>query len=372
MVVDAGESALLESFPAPPTRRYGGAVGLLMALWLLPGCGGQTPPSAPPPQQVDALLLQISDPGSRRQFEGEVLADRQAELAFQVSGRLVELAAREGEQVEAGARLARIDPREFENARRSRQAAYDEARSQFERVDRTLAAGAVTQADHDQVRTRYEVAAAELALADKHLADTELRAPFSGRVARRLVDAFQTVRAGQPLLVLENVDRLQVRIGLPEQDMVRLPADVSMLGSPVGEVEFESLPGRRFPVTLHSVQTRADPRTGTWPVAFTLARPEEVAILPGMNARFFPGYEVVVPVQRNFMLPLEALQATPDRRSYVWVIDSDEAVVRRRPVRIGRLSQGGIEIIDGLQPGERVVTSGVVHLVEGMAVRVGE
>jgi RND family efflux transporter MFP subunit len=185
-------------------------------------------------------------------------------------GPLVQLPIQEGQYVAAGELLARIDPRDFENERQWREADFIESQSLFQRVARAFGSGAVSVAERDQVRARYEVAAAELALAEKTLADTELRAPFAGRVARRLVENFQNVQVGQPILILEDISRLEVRIQLPEQDVVQLPPNVSMLGTTVGLVDFEALPGQTFPATVKELDTRADARTNTYRVVLSL------------------------------------------------------------------------------------------------------
>lgn len=317
---------------------------------------------------VETVLLGSPELPVRRQFPGEVRADQRAELSFLVAGPLVELPIQEGQTIEAGALLARIDPREFRNERDGRRSDRDEARSQFDRIARAFASQAVTAAERDQAQARLQVADAELALAQKRLEDTDLRAPFAGRVARRFVENFQTVQVGQPILLLEDITRLEVRIQLPEQDVVRLPAGESMLGAEVGNVSFEALPGRRFPVTVKELETRADPQTNTYRVVLSLPRPEEGNILPGMSANFVPNEEVVE-IRPAYFLPVEALQATPDGASFVWVLDPVHATVQRRPVLIGGLSGRSMQVLEGLSQGDRVVTAGAAHLAQGEKVR---
>lgn len=341
-----------------------------IALALLAACGQPSEPPPRPPRLVETIVVGAAERPAIRQFPGEVRADQRAELAFRVSGPLVQLPIQEGQFVEAGQLLARIDPRDFENERQWREADFIESRTLFQRVTRALGSGAVSVAERDQVRARYEVATAELALAEKTLADTELRAPFAGRVARRLVENFQNVQAGQPVLVLEDISRLEVRIQLPEQDVVQLPPDVSVLGTAVGLVDFEALPGRTFPATVKELDTRADARTNTYRVVLSVARPDEGNILPGMSANFIPAYNVVA-ARLVYVVPVESVQATPDGRPFVWILSADRLTVERRPVRKGELTGRQVEILDGLHPGDRVVTLGGAYLADGMTVRTG-
>jgi len=346
-------------------------VPVLLSVALLAACGrapdGVTPP---PPRMVDSMVLGSPELPVRRQFPGEVRADQRAELAFVVSGPLVELPIQEGQFVEAGALLARIDPRDFANERDGRQSDRNEARAQLDRITRAFASQAVTVAERDQAQARFQVAEAELALAEKRLEDSELRAPFPGRVARRLVENFQTVQAGAPIVLLEDITRLEVRIQLPEQDVVRLPAGESLLGAEVGTVTFEALPGRQFPVTVKELETRADARTNTYRVVLSLPSPEddEANILPGMSASFSP-HGSVVEMRPLYFIPVEALQATPDRSSFVWVLDPEQSTVQRRPVRIGTLSGRSVQVLEGLSEGDRVITAGAAYLADGELVR---
>ncbi|MCG5501312.1 efflux RND transporter periplasmic adaptor subunit [Ectothiorhodospira lacustris] len=320
------------------------------------------------PRLVDSVLLGPAELPARRQFPGEVRADQRAELAFIVSGPLVDLPIQEGQFVEAGTLLARIDPRDFVNERDGRRADRNEARSRFDRIERAFAAGVVTAAERDQSRARFQVADAELALAQKRLEDTELLAPFPGRVARRLVENFQTVQAGEPVLLLEDISRLEVRIQLPELDVVRLPAGRSLLGTEVGTVSFDVLPGRRFPVSVKELETRADPRTNTYRVVLSLPPPEGANILPGMSASFVP-HDAVVGIRSMYFLPVEALQATSDRSAFVWLLDPEQSTVQRRSVRIGGLSGRTVQVLEGLSEGDRVVTAGAAYLADGEQVR---
>jgi RND family efflux transporter MFP subunit len=340
-----------------------------MSLLLLAACGGRPEDvTGPPPRLVETVVLGSPELPVRRQFPGEVRADQRAELAFLVHGPLVELPIQEGQFVDAGTLLARVDPRDFENERDKRQSERDEAKAQFDRIKRAFASGAVTAAERDQSRARFQVADAELALAEKRLEDTELLAPFAGRVARRFVENFQNVQAGEPILLLEDISRLEVRIQLQERDVVRLPAGESLLGAEVGTVTFEVLPGRQFPVTVKELETRADPRTNTYRVVLGLPRPDEANILPGMSASFVP-HDEVVEIRLMHFLPVEALQARSDRSSFVWLLDPEQSTVQRRLVLVGSLSGATVQVIEGLSEGDRVVTAGAAYLADGEQVR---
>ena len=141
-----------------------------------------------------------------------------------------------------------------------------------------------------------------------------------------------------------------------------------MLETSVGTVTFASLPGQGFPATVKELDARADPRTNTYRVTLSLPRPAEGNILPGMSANFTTAPDVVAS-QPVYRLPVEAIQATPDGQPFVWVLATDGRTVQRRSVRNGPLSGASIEVPEGLQAGDRVVTRGGAYLGDGMQVR---
>jgi len=342
----------------------------LLFCLLLGACGGDEPPrpELPPGQLVETLILGEPKVPPLRQYPGRVEATREALLAFQVAGPLVERPANEGMMVEKGALLARIDPRDFETALRAQQATVLEAEQQFQRVSELLGSGAVTEAQFEEVQARYEIASAELRQAEKNLADTELRAPFAGRIAEVYVENFENVQARQRILLLHDISQLDVVIQVPEQDLASLSPDTLQLGIPAGEVRFNAIPEQRFPVTLREFRSRADPETQTYRVTLTLPAPEDRQILPGMSATYFPpgtGAER----RQIFRVPVTAVVADPQRQPHVFLVDTETMAARRRDVDLGQPTGDNIEILGGLEPGDAVITRGAVYLADGSPIR---
>ena len=111
----------------------------------------------------------------------------------------------------------------------------------------------------------------------------------------------------------------------------------------------------------------ADPGTQTFEATFVLPRPEGLEVLPGMTANvsvdlsaYFEG--------ESYFVPVTAVTADADLGAHVWVVDEATGQVSARPVTLGRMSGSTIEVFEGIQPGERVVTAGTGYLGEGMQV----
>jgi len=191
-------------------------------------------------------------------------------------------------------------------------------------------------------------------------------------VAARYVQRFEEVQAKEPVLAVHDSSQLEVKVAVPENVMLRIRP--SRTGAPEPGLipvtaSFENKPGREFDLTLREVATRADPKTQTFQVTFTMPAPEDFLVLPGMTATVTADFRKVATGEAAFFLPAAAVTADASLAPFVWVVDEATRQVRKVPVAVGRLSGWSIEVKDGLEPGNRVVVAGVGYLAEGMQVR---
>jgi len=170
------------------------AIALTLALG---GCG-----SDPPPQKVEdhgklvkVITLTPDDAGFVREYPGRVKASMRVDLAFEVSGRLMELPIKEGDKVKAEQLLARINPHDFQQRVNQEKAKYDYAVVTYQRYKTLLKSDTISRAAYDEKFAQLQVAKANLATATKSLNDTHLKAPFNGYIANRFVENFEYVRA---------------------------------------------------------------------------------------------------------------------------------------------------------------------------------
>ena len=160
-------------------------------LSLLVSCKDKAPPVV---EEVTrpAKFFTVEAPGTqqKRSFPAEVTASDEAELAFRVSGELVEFPARRGLRVQQGDLLARIDPTDYEAELQHATAQYELAKSQLERVSGLVEKQLISQADFDTRQAEYIVAQSTLKRARNNLDYTRIHAPFDGRVASLMVENF--------------------------------------------------------------------------------------------------------------------------------------------------------------------------------------
>jgi multidrug efflux system membrane fusion protein len=339
------------------------AAGLALALT---ACAGELPPPPQPgPKHVKVITLTGPDTSVERSFPGRVRASERVDLSFEVAGRIIELPAAQGSQVEKGALLARLDARDFESELKAAQADFDKAEANFQRAAKLLEKDFVSKAEYEQFKATRDIAAARLATARKGVEDTELRAPFDGLVARRFVENFTDVRAKEPIVSLQDVSTVEVVVDVPE----RIVAMRERGSTPTIVASFDALPGRTFPLTIKEFATEADPKTGAYEYVTAMKKPEGVNILPGMTATVIasrPDYRAGEGVR--FVVPVQALFADITATPSVWIVDEANRI-HRRAVAIGQLTgQEGIEVLDGLAVGDVVAVSAVVRLQEGMSI----
>jgi len=366
-----------------PSRTTNLIFATLATLLLLSGCGGDEEKQAPADITRPVKLITAGGilAGKTLRMSGETRASKRADLAFRVPGLLIELPVKEGQRVQKGQLVARLDPMDYQSnlrealgrlAQAKAKLAYDKAEyRRFVKI-RQKEPGAVSESKINLKkaalgvsRAAVQSAEAEVAVARNQLAYTYLKAPFSGIIGKRYVDNHEFVTAKQKIVYLQDLSTIEVLLDLPE-----------LMAAPVRKTEprlfarFASDPERKFPLEIKEFATQADPTTQTYRLVLVMPAPEGIRILTGMTAtviiEFPPGQEL----NTKIVIPTAALFSDTDGRTCVWVVDPETREVHKRIVKTGPLTGSDhIEILQGLKADDTLAVSGVTHLREGMKVR---
>ncbi len=350
-------------------RSSRGALALLLlggALAL--GCAEEPAPEPEVVQPVKAVVFGQEGRARTFSYPGRVYPNTSIEVSFEVPGQIVELPVAKGQMVEVGELIARLDQRDFENDLAAAEAIAQEAAATRSRYELAAKSGAVSRQEVDEAVSRARATAADVRIKRKALEDSEIRAKISGIVADRYVEAFQRVKAKEPILSLQDISTLEVRINAPERDMggdvLEDPEDIGRLSA-----RFATVPGRVFELELKELVTDADPVTQTFPVTLEMENPADTEILPGMTATVVWEPPAALQAGSN-SVPTAAVLAVPPAQTFVWVIDPESMRVSKREVSLGELMKGDrVEVLSGLEPGETVAAAGAYHLDEGVKVR---
>jgi len=353
--------------------------------------------------QVPGLIVSLPVKEGQQVAKGDVIAQLRQE-DFQ---NPLDAARSQLDQARAQLRSLRAGERPEERLRRetavrSAEARLANARIEHDRNVRLLPRKAVSQADYDLSETNYNVAQqdykaavqllemasiareedveaqeavvrgleAQVVTAELRLEDSTLRAPYNGVIARRLVEQNQNVQAKQPIVRFQDVDEVEIVLDVPEAVMaadLRTAEIVSMTA------EFSGAPGLRFPVEIREMAQAADPTTQTFQVRVTMQAPTAIQVLPGMSATVTAVYRRASILGTPIMVPVSSVWRTPKGAQVVWLVkledNSPVGTVASREVKLGQALGGDVEIVEGLQPGDRIAAVGATFLREGMRVR---
>lgn len=327
---------------------------------LIVACHAPNGEKESPPQPVKCTTAQPLK-SLTRDFAALSMADDAVNLAFKLSGRVVDIPVAKGVMVKEGEVLARLDSRDVELQLSAASAAYDEAVSRLNRAERLLAHNAISEQEVESLRNAAVQAMAAKENAESLLADTRIVAPFDGVVERTYVDAFQRVASGETI----------VRIVKPRSTTVGFTAPESLVGvlslpTTRFSVVFDAYPDIYFNAVIKSFARTSSDALG-FPVSLRLTDVGNYAISPGMTCI------AIVSLKEDtsaVVLPLSAIYAPVGSYDSVWVVTADERVERRRVTLGGLTGSADVVVVGGVDAGERVVTAGVYQLTEGERVKI--
>ncbi|HEY6007092.1 MAG TPA: efflux RND transporter periplasmic adaptor subunit [Geobacteraceae bacterium] len=349
------------------------------------GCGRKetAPEKAAAPRVTGVTIAAVAEERVPDTLEavGTVRARTSAAVAARIPGTVSVLRVREGDRVKKGQLLAQLDARESLAGAAGAQAAIDEAGraleeaksrklladTTFERYRRLFEAQAVTRQEFDTKQTERDLAALGVARAEARLqqsreggraatavADyTRIVAPIAGIVTARQADLGASVFPGQPLLTIEDEGSYQLELAVPESLAGRVRP-----GTPV-QVTLDAL-AIALSAKVAEVVPAADPASRTFIVKIALGQKGLKSGMFGRGAMSLGTTTTGIMAPRQAIFERGALTA-------VWTVDQANTA-RMRLVKTGKTVGDRVEILSGLDAGERVVTVGVERVVDGARV----
>ncbi len=320
-----------------------------------------------PLKPVRTLTVNVGSVSSKS-FTGVVDAIKTAELGFRVSGELTSVNIKEGSSVEKGQVLAVLDQTDYKIKLNASQAEFERADSEFKRAKSLIKQGAISTADYEKIKAQKSNAMAQLEGAQQNLKYTVLHAPFEGVVAKQFVSNFEKISSSNSFAIIQDLSAYEVKINIPESIMIKLKRDEE--DRKVYAV-FDGNQARHYPLTFKEVSTRADEKTQTYAVKFVMDAPTDINLLPGMSARVFAEFDVSDTGHGQIYVPAHAVLEDSQGR-FVYVVNgqaSNEGEVKRRAVVVGELNENGMQILQGLDVGDKVITAGMSKMSQGLIVR---
>ena len=329
---------------------------------LLTGCGSEDQSSVAETVIRPVIVEQVSNIDTADlSFNGVIQSASRAELSFRTSGRLVELLVLEGDFVEEGEVIAKLDSADAQIALTSASVERDNARSEYERAKKLYESRqSISKSQFEELTLRFDLAQNRFEEASRRLDDTTLTAPFSGVVSRSFVENHVLVQSNEVIVALHDLNNLEAVIHVPESMMTR-NSEANQIFADAGVAPYET-----FKLTLKKYETEPEPVSGTYAVTFSVETTPESRLLPGMSVHVYS--DEVQSELKSIQVPLTAVNPDNMGNQYVWVVDENNTL-QKRNVETGSLNGDRVHIESNLQLGERVVVSGTQSLKEGLEVR---
>ncbi|MFW5707566.1 MAG: efflux RND transporter periplasmic adaptor subunit [Bacteroidota bacterium] len=309
-------------------------------------------PQGPRALNVEALVMEPIRLVEVINSSGTLIPDEEVELSFETSGMIVDIDFEEGTRVKRGEMLAKINDRPLQAQLLKLQAQKKLAEEREFRQRSLLSRDAISQESYDQVVTDLQSIEADIMLVQARIAETELRAPFDGVVGLRHVSEGTYVNANTRIALLIKNDPLKIEFAIPE----RYSGEIS----PGYPLRF-FLDGIKdtLKANIYAIEPKVDTRTRNIVVRAMYSNPGE-RIKPG---RFVSIQLDLAEVDDALAIPTEAL--IPE-------MDGDRVFVYRHgkahslEVTTGLRTEDMIQITKGLQPGDTLITTGILQLREGI------
>ncbi len=348
---------------------------LLFCSFLLVACQPEVDPAAVPGaplRSVKVLEASAGDAAVQRVLAATVISADSQDLSFRIGGAITSLPVNVGDRLAADALVATLDQQPFELSEKEARASlaqaeanYRNAESQYQRMRELYASEAASLSELENAKASASSARASQALAREgvnsaqlNLGYSQLKSPASRcQVVSIPVAVNQNVSAGQTIASIACGEQLRLRTVVPESLINQIAVGMPVSGAlQSGNI---TLAGKVVEVAVSNENS-----TGYVVEIELQSPPAEVRV--GMAAQAVLS---LAGGEERLLVPLIAVMSDSDDK-FVWIAEPEQNHYRivRQAVQIGELDNDGIEILQGIEPGQQVVVAGMSRLSEGMNV----
>ena len=323
----------------------------------------RTMAGGPPPATITDTRVEPSSWNRRIEAVGDLRAIQDVAVASEVPGKVLEINFHSGAPVEQGDVLVRLDAAEDRAQLEALEADLRLARQEYQRVERLRGSPAFSQSLMDRAQSEAVSLQAQVQQQRVRLQRKDIRAPFDGVLGIREISLGDIVAAGEPIVALKTLAPIYVDFTVPERHRASVTP-----GQPL-EISVAAWPDDTFSGELLVVSPDVDVRSRTLKLRGQLAN-SDGRLQPGMFATVHLIQSGAEPV---LTLPRTAISFFAYGESVFAITEEGgQLSVHRRPITVGRTRGERVEILSGLESGQRVVHTGHLKLREGQRVVIGE
>ncbi|MBR8770022.1 efflux RND transporter periplasmic adaptor subunit [Porphyromonas levii] len=305
-----------------------------------------------------AVRTEVVDSSSyATNFETNGVLEAAHDLSFvsDMGGRVMQIYANEGDQVQKGKVLIQLDAETLRADVESTRVAYEAAQKDYERFKNANAQGGVTDQQLAAIHTQMVAAESRYIASRRRLSDASIKAPMSGKIYKRYVEVGSFLNPGAKLFDIIDDSQLKVNGYLTEKQRLGVTKGQAVV------VTSDLYPGKTIAGEVTFVSDKAD-RSLNFPVEVTITEKER-DLLPGMYVGISFGNEAQ---KTGILIPRSAISGSVKDAS-VYVVQN--GVATKKPIVAGGIIGNRIEVLEGLQQGDSIVIAGLINITNGTPVK---
>lgn len=310
------------------------------------------------PLSVDAVKIQPSRVQDKIFSTGSILANEEVELRSEVSGKITEIYLEEGKMVDNNQLLIKINDSELQAQLQRAQYRLDLAIDREGRQRKLLEKGGISQEDYDATLNEVNVLKSEVQLIQAQIDKTEIRAPFRGRVGLKYVSDGSYISPTTRIASLQNINPVKLDFSVPERYVNRVKVGDDITFTVQGT-------DRVFEGEIYAIEPKIDSQTRTLQLR-ALSENNEGLLVPGA----FADIELILEtIDDALMIPtISLIPELQGQKVYLF----RNGMVEEQQVQTGLRTAERVRILDGIQPGDTVLTTGLLQVRQGMPIRINE
>lgn len=311
-------------------------------------------------QTIEVAIVESKNLTDQINASGVLVSKSELKLAFKTGGMIKRMYVSEGQSVAAGQLLAELDMSEIDAQVNQTKIGLQKAKRDFERVKKLYDDQAATQTNLQDATSGLELATETAAAAEFNRKLSKIFAPASGRILRKIAEQGELIVPFSPAIILgTGANAYILNVGLADKEIVKLK-----IGDKAA-VQLDAYPNENFTAKVTQMAQTINPATGTFEV--------ELEMLP-TNKKLISGFVAKVNLQpstsnNSLVLPITAVVEADAQNAFVYVFDSGSSKVSKKPVKIGKIYEDTVELISGLNSGDKIVTRGSGFVTDGEKVK---
>lgn len=306
---------------------------------------------------VEATSVSRGDISAYYSNTATLEAEQEALIVAKVRGIINEVLVEEGDFVKAGQVIAKIEDDQYRIEAERAKSNMDRLFNDYTRSKELFERKAISIEEYQNKRFEYEAQKSAYELAMLNQAYTSIKSPLSGVISERLIRKGNMIGVDQNVYRVTDFDPLQAILHVPEHEMAKIRKNQP------AEIKVDALPGKSFRAHVERISPIVDPTTGTFKVTVIINEKNET-LKPGMFGRVKIVYDTRLSTK---MIPKAAVMSEDETQTVFVVRDS---LAYKKIIKTGYINGINIEVLEGLEDGEVVVTTGQGSLKDSAKVNV--